>query len=170
MSRYRTPASMLTVWMIHGAFIFAVPVYLVIYAVALPEVVLPQPEINPALRWIAYVLLAMAFVQIPLGIALPNILANVQGRLAGPSRSSPGASGADRGAAATVRTEVGGDSPLRRVMTDVTISDAFFEAIAIYGLVGRFVGMAPAISYALMGLSFALLVGNSLRIIRADAE
>jgi hypothetical protein len=47
----------------------------------------------------------------------------------------------------------------------VIVGDAFFESIAIYGLVGYFLGMPDAISYGLMGLSFCILLLNTIRVL-----
>ena len=44
------------------------------------------------------------------------------------------------------------------------VSDVFFEAIAIYGLVGHFVGMAAPVSYGLMGVSLVkAMVRDTIR-------
>ncbi|MCE5229999.1 hypothetical protein LLG95_10440 [bacterium] len=48
------------------------------------------------------------------------------------------------------------------------LSDAVFESIAIYGLVGPLFSMATPAAWALIGLSFVLLAANTLRLRSQD--
>lgn len=55
-------------------------------------------------------------------------------------------------------------APEAMAMLRLIISDAFFEAVAIYGLVGCFLGTPRAVSYGLMALSALLLAINYWRV------
>ena len=46
------------------------------------------------------------------------------------------------------------------------VTDAFFEAIAIYGFVGIILGVPVTYCYPLMGLSFALLAFQTFNVVR----
>jgi len=103
---------------------------------------LPAPgESASAPAALNLVLIVLSVVHIPLGFFLPDWIA---GRILPASAGSQG----------------GPEPGILRLV----ISDAIFEAIAIYGLVGKFTGMQPMVSCGLMLLGLILLLLNTARV------
>jgi len=89
---------------------------------------------------VSYMPVILALVTIPLGFVLPLLA----GRMGG----------------------AGTTGGVGILLVKMILSDAIFEAVAIYGMIGPFLGTPLWICYGLMGLSFALLAVNSLRIVQ----
>lgn len=143
MNRTTTPAKPLTMWIIHFAFIMAVPIYAVVASVIQPGVSPAGAPLAARTPWLPWALVFLSVVQIPLGYFLPEIMTRSRQQAA----------------------EKSSRDYLALCQLKMILSDAFFEAIAVYGLVGVIAfGMALQVAYALMGLSLVLLLTNIPRI------
>jgi hypothetical protein len=131
----RKPATFV-LWIVHFAFMAMVPVYAYIfYALLSPQFANTHSAAGQKLSIPALTIIALAIVQIPIGLLFPNFIRRAQSKFAA---GIPNAL-------------------LAGVFIGMIVSDAFFESIAIYGMIGCFMEMQAGMSYALIGLSFILL-------------
>ena len=143
MDRTPPPAKPLTMWIIHFAFVMAVPMYAAIALVILPKASPAGAELAAKTPWLPWALVFLAAFQIPLGYFLPEILTRSRQQSA---EGSPAAF-------------------LAICQLKMILSDAFFESIALYGIVGVIaLGMKLPAAFALMGFSLVLLLTNIPRI------
>jgi hypothetical protein len=91
---------------------------------------------------ILFAVLSLAVVSAPLGFLLPRLI----------SLEASEAGKADPAAA------------LVRCQARVVLSDTMFEAVAVYGLLGRTLGVHLAWSYGLIALAFLLMGINTARV------
>lgn len=137
MNRQLTITSTAGLLAIHIAFLCAVPVY----ALLLP-VVAHSAKPTPGLpAFMPYLLPLVALVEIPLGFIIPWFA------------TAPKPGDAEKDMTADTRRT-----------TALILSDSAFEAIAIYGLVGVFLSTPTWLCYAMMGMSFIVLLANTLRL------
>lgn len=127
----------LTMWTLHFAFVASTGIYAAVYAFMIPAVAPDAAAADAGWTPAAVALLALAFVSAPVGFLLPVLMT---------MRADP----PDSGAA----------DFLARRQTAMILGDAVLESIAIYGLIGAFVGMPSAACYGLMAFSAALMVAR----------
>ncbi|HOE97061.1 MAG TPA: hypothetical protein PLS90_03600 [Candidatus Sumerlaeota bacterium] len=124
------------IWLVHWAMTASVPFFLLLaWFVMFPQISTPDAAAAPAQRTAALLLIVVAVAQIPAGFMLPALLWNLT---------------ASRG--------------LARVKLMAILSDALFESIAMFGLVGPYVGMSQMMGYGLMLLATVMLGMNTARI------
>ena len=125
-------------WMIHFAFVAAVPMYLVIAALVIQPGLKTENQpfaAEPRATMLFVALCALALVQLIMAAILPQ-----------------------RFKQQMVRCEDSPDVYLAKRQTTMIITDAFYESIAIYGLVGIILGLKPWQGYALMAVSLVFLL------------
>jgi len=125
---------------IHGAFLFAVPMYFCVYQIAL----LPGPLAagslgGPQSKTFYLMFLAIAMAQAIGGLLVPKF--------------------ADRFCKKAPKT------PQQALLNRCIQQDAFFEAPAVFGLIGVFLGLLPWQSYSLMAISICLLAAGTVRVL-----
>jgi hypothetical protein len=132
-------ASPIVAWIIHFAFLLSVPIYSVVTTFILaPQASRSAPPGDPGL--FLAVLGGVAVVNIILALTAERWLDKVN-----PTRKLNQPEGSAAGY-------------MERAITRLTVVDAFYEAIAIYGLVGQFLGFKLWQSYIFMGVGFLALL------------
>jgi membrane protein implicated in regulation of membrane protease activity len=135
------PSSPQVLWIIHGAFIAAMPIYMALVLTVFKE---PHPDwelrgIRPSVVFGALAIVSIA--QALVGFTFIDRLLE--------SASHPQPTAMDY---------------LMRTQARLLINDAFLEAIAIYGIVGRVFGIEIWQALAFMIVSLALLALQSRRL------
>lgn len=128
------------VWIIHAAFLTAIPMYafVVHFVVGDSPFITDDTEENAL---VGVVLGLLGLLQIPVGLVLPQIISSSLERQAATPQQY-----------------------LNAIQQKMIISDAFFEAIALMGVIGAFIGMERWMTWGLMLLSMFMLVLNIGRI------
>jgi hypothetical protein len=140
---------MLRMWLIHMAFIVMVPVYFVVYQfVLLPQALQRGFPADPAPGRMFFPL----FLAVSMGCVVVAWLIPRIGRQTAP------------------RPEDDAATLLNRRVQGCIIQDACLEAVAVYGLIGLFLGFAPWQTYTLMGLGMTMLLLFSLRLLKWGEE
>lgn len=133
-------------YMIHLVFTASVPVYaLVYYSIFLRPEHPAAGTTTPQTHIINYILISIAFVSAIGGLIIPGIMSRIMSRFSPASPLTPTAC-------------------FVICIIKMIVSDAFFEAIAIYGLVGGFMQLPQNFTFLLMIVSFILLLINFARL------
>jgi hypothetical protein len=125
-------------WMIHFAYITAVPIYLILAVGVIPPTLRPENQPfahEPRTTLFFAALCALALIEVVLAMVLPCRL-----KAQKPNR------------------EDSLDTYLAKRNLSMIFMDSFYESIAIYGLVGIIMGLKPWQGYALMGVSLVCLL------------
>lgn len=158
------PVAARTLWIIHGAFIWSMPIYAVLArfiarGAETGSGVSPSPTIFVAV-------IVVSLLQIFLAHWIPTLLESIAGRAGSAGASGAGGSGMGVSGAGPSTLPDGPKAPdVSRYARPLVVMDALMEAVAVYGLLGAVVGFLEVWqAWVVMGLGLLGLLAAIPRV------